>query len=424
MPSVASILSAAGLAAAILAVGATDAFAVKRKNETVAGLKVVTFSWNDSAGRKRSVSLKREGEGNPGHGGYAVRMTYRYDDAGKLKTLKAIAPKTRDGGFGYFVAHERYRTFADGDQAPIAAKIFGADDSPLGLGFPVKQKTVLDEPGRKAVEFKLAYPKYGTRSPGGIDQNTGEDKPRIGTDAGLFKRYDLPVTIRWTFEDGKDHPRIAVKVDLGKVPGPDRLSFDVRGPYGKLDFDDGEAAIAKVMWADRFAFETTASPVTRNATWTWNAPNAGARFTALIAGSREMGIVEPRPFAQSLTNDGYSDGRGKTSATYFGGNGCPFQDQIIPCDYEWPYQSAQYELPYDNRNGATTSEKIAWGSTPYYGMSLSSTYDGTQSVAFDGFPADRSIDYDVCVVLGPTTAGGLTRAVAAGGGDYSCASGG
>src|SRR5436305_9590492 len=43
----------------------------------VNGLSVDQYSWYDSAKRLRTVSLKQEGNGNPGHGGYAVQMTYQ-----------------------------------------------------------------------------------------------------------------------------------------------------------------------------------------------------------------------------------------------------------------------------------------------------------------------------------------------------------
>ncbi|EFG9153044.1 hypothetical protein BL864_005498, partial [Escherichia coli] len=262
---------------------------------------------------------------------------------------------------------------------------------------------------KKIMEFKLTYPRYGAVSAGGLNPNTGEDSPRLGTDANLYRLYNLPVSITWYFQDGRDYPRIVTRVDMAPVPGPDRVSFDVRGPYGKLNFDSGNFPMRRVTWADRCYFKTTSAPLTRNSTWTWNVLNRRARFVAMVAGKAEFGLVEPALYSKSAINDGYSDGRGKTSTTYNNGNGCPFQTQKLPCDYEWPYQNVQYELPYNNVDGTTTSEKFAWGSTPFYGMSLASTYDGTQAVPFVGFPASKRIQYQVCLVVGQYVSPGLTR---------------
>jgi hypothetical protein len=395
------------------------AHAVTRQDTMVNGIAVYRFIWEDSKGLRRSISLKKEGSGNSGHGGYAVQATYRYIDNGVTKTALINAP-TGDG-FGYFVSHERYRKFSDGDSSPIAQKIFGRGDSPLGRGFAVATRTVASAPNKGIIQFRLTYPRYGTIDATTFNPNTGEDDPPLSTNPALYTLYDLPVQITWYFQDGKDHPRIVTRVNMMNVPGPDRVSFDVRGPYGKLDFDLGSNPIRQVLWGDRFHFKTTSTPLKRSSTWVWTQTNSGARYNSLIADRFEMGLIEPRPFSKSGLNDGYSDGRGKNSATYFNGNGCPDPVQRIPCDYEWPYQSSQYELPYDNQNGTTTSEKIAWGSAPYYGMSVTSTYDGTTSVPFVGFPTSKIIQYHVCLVLGRLVPGGLTRMTAVQGQGYNCA---
>ncbi|EBW2381269.1 hypothetical protein DAR30_24955, partial [Salmonella enterica subsp. enterica serovar Enteritidis] len=52
---------------AIVHVATTNiAFAVTQQETTVNGLKVWRFVWSDSNGRTRTVSLKKQGEGNPG----------------------------------------------------------------------------------------------------------------------------------------------------------------------------------------------------------------------------------------------------------------------------------------------------------------------------------------------------------------------
>lgn len=387
---------------------------------TLNGLKVDVYRWNDSKGRPRAVFLKREGEGNPGHGGYAIRMTYQARFAGKWRTVVADAVEGGDGGFGYFVSHERYRDFSDGSNDTIASRIFGTDDSPLGLGFPVTGGPVaVRNPNALAHRFRLSYPRYGTTSP--IPKNAdGEDVSPTPITPESFKLYSLPVTLTWIFENGKDYPRIKISVSLAKVPGPDLVNFDIRAPYGVLDFDNGaNNAISTVMWGDRYHFKNTNAPLTRNSPWTWNQPNTGARYTALIAGGYEMGLVEPVKFASSRLGDGFAFGRGETSASYR----CDDQDEALPCDWEWPYQSAQYSLSYDNNNEPTTFEKIAWGTAPYWGTgsSMTEVWDSsTTTEAFRGFPANKTISYDICIVLGRTVPGGLTKSVA-GKTNYNCA---
>src|SRR5688500_18377094 len=79
---------------------------------TVQGVKVDRYAWTDSNGRPRTVSLKQEGAGNPGHGGYAVQMTYQALVDGVWQLRVVNAPE----GFGYFVSHEVHRTFTDDSQ--------------------------------------------------------------------------------------------------------------------------------------------------------------------------------------------------------------------------------------------------------------------------------------------------------------------
>ncbi|MBY6242066.1 hypothetical protein K3F48_12860 [Methylosinus sp. Sm6] len=401
-------LSFVACAAIYLGPAVGPALAVSLTEKAIDGVQVYHYSWTDSKGRPRSVSLKKEGAGNSGHGGYAVRATYQYLDGGAWKT-KIVKSGSAGEGFGYFVSHERERLFSDGKRGTIAQKIFHIDDSPLGRGFAVTADKFTPGSQLRFIRFSLAYPRYGTIAANGIDPETGDDKPRLGTSPALFAKYSLPVRIYWYFQDGADYPRIRTQVSLSNLPGPDRVSFDVRGPYGKLDFDGGANAIEQVRWGDSYHFASTTTPLTRNSKWTWNSVNSSNRYLSLRAKGFEMGLVS---LGGSRLNDGYADGRGQTSSTYFNGNGCSFQSQLIPCDYEWPYQASQYELPYDNRNGTTTSEKMAWGSSPYLGTSLTSTYDGRASHPFDGFPANKTISYDICLVLGTTIDGGRTRAVA------------
>lgn len=413
------------LAAALLVPGLSAApamaAAVQHQVTTVQGVKVDRYKWQDSKGRPRTVSLKRQGNGNPGNGGYAVQMTYQVKKGNKWRTVVVNSPSNE--GFGYFVSHERYRDFTDGDYNTVARKGFGKDDSPLGKKFPVKGKAIsFSTNTRAAHRFSLTYPRYGTVNP--IKKTAdGEDVKKTPAAKSKLKLYELPVTITWYFEDGTDYPRVQTVVSLKKIPGPDLVNFDVRGPYGVMEFDDGQGSnIKSVSWGDRFLFQSEGSPLVRNSGWTWDESYDKGRFTALVAGGYEMGMFEPVRRSKSALVHGFAFGRGDTSDGY----NC--QDagnkQVLPCDWEWPYQSAQYSLPYDNLNAPTNYKKIAWGSAPYYGSGseMKRVWDsGTTSVPFVGFPANGKIDYSVCIVLGKTIGGGLTRAAAAGP-HYNCAS--
>ncbi|BBE71277.1 hypothetical protein [Oharaeibacter diazotrophicus] len=394
---------------------ALEAGKVERVAETIGGVAVDTFRWYDSAGLVRSVSFKKQGSGNTGNGGYAIRMTYQYRDASGVKNVVAPAPAGGDGGFGYFVSHERYRDFADGSQDTIAGKIFHADDSPLGLGFPATIGTAVRQNGAvMAYAATIAYPRYGTVAQRPVNAN-GSDSPALPLTASAYARYLMPATQTWYFQSGRDYPLVRVQVNMSGLK-PDQASFDVRAPYGVLAFDNGgNSAVGKVMWGDRKHFVTTTNPVTRNSSWTWNAANSGGRYVALIANGYEMGMFEPKPFASSSLRDGYADERGSTSATYRGGKGCEWQTQLLPCDWEWPYQSLQYSLPYDSNTTPTTGKKIAWGSSAFYGTGpgLKTVWDSpTTSQSFVGYPSGGILFYDVCVVLGRSTAAGLTKTAA------------
>ncbi len=403
---------------------------VTHTTPVVNGLHVDQYSWYDSKCLPRTVALKQEGGGNPGHGGYVAQITYQVAAGGGTTTVTANADTTPDGGFGYFVSHERYRSFTDGSSDTIAGKIFHTDDSPLGRDFAVTGSALTPTATAAAQRFTTTYHHYGTITPIPKDADGNDVMPTPITPAS-FKLYPMPVTLTWVFQALTDAPRIDVVVDLSGIGAPDLANFDLRAPYGVLVFDNGaDATVTKVMWGDRFHFVTTASPVTRNSGWTWNVANAGGRYSALIAGAYEMGLYEPRKFSASALDDGYADERGNTSTGYNHGKGCEGETQIIPCDWEWPYQSLQYSLPYASasdpnaNNQPTNFKKMAWGSTAFYGTgtSLPKVFDSpTTSEAFVGWPTNEKIAYSICVLLGKTTTAGLTK-TAAGRAKPSCAS--
>jgi hypothetical protein len=140
------------LLAACLGAAPLPAAAVSVTQSTVNGLAADVWSWTDAAGHARTVALKREGNGNPGHGGYAIEFTYM---SGTTK-VTIDAETGSDGGFGYFVSHERYRNFADGSTDTIASHIFGVDDSPLGLDFAATTAMPATASGTGAERFTIS----------------------------------------------------------------------------------------------------------------------------------------------------------------------------------------------------------------------------------------------------------------------------
>lgn len=385
---------------------------------TVLGLKVEQYAWYDSQCFKRTVSLKLEGGGNPGHGGYAVQMTYQLPTISGAATVVVNKEASGDGGFGYFVSHERYRTFADNSSAPIANRIFHVDDSPLGLAFAAPGAALPPTAGANAGAFRIntTYHHYGTITPNPVNAN-GDDATKLPLTPASYANYAMPVTLTWVFQAQTDAPRYDVDVDLTQIAQADRVGFDLRAPYGVMVFDNNrDGLVTKVQWGDRYQFSTTASPVTRNSGWVWSGANLGDRFNAMVAGGYEMGLFEPVKFGRSRLADSFAQERGSTSATFNNGAGCAGgETQILPCDWEWPYQGLQYSLPTNSNTTPTYFKKIAWGSSAYYGAGpgLPRVFDTSHSSeVFVGFPASKHIAYSVCILLGRTISGGLTRAAA------------
>jgi hypothetical protein len=409
-------------------IGSSAALAVSVTSGTVNGLAADIWTWTDASGNPRTVALKQEGNGNPGHGGYAVQFTYFV--SGSKITINAESGN--DGGFGYFVSHERYRDFADGAVDTIASHIFNTDDSPLGLDFPAVTTMPKTPPGPGAERFVIQYGHYGTIFADPVNPQTGGDSIPLPEGASNYAFYPLPTSTTWVFQDGLDYPRIDVSVSVagvvapgGNAPEADLASFDMRGPYGVMVFDNGiDGTVKTVLWGDQeYQFKPTTTPVVRDSKWTWQALNQGARYQALLASGFEMGLFEPAKVAQSATVDGYSAERGYTTKTFKAGGGvsyssCPGDPvQVLPSDGEWPYQSVQYSLPCGagQFKTPTTGKKIAWGTTSYYGTSLTAVYNGQKSFPFNGFPANNTLAYSVCLVTGePQGVVSLTQAAANG----------
>ena len=419
----------------VLLPGAASASNVVHTTGTVKGSKCDIWTWPDGTGHLRTAALKMEGNGNSGHGGYAVQMTYyrNYQPGAATQGGTAIpnwvevtvnADTGGDGGFGYFVSHERHRTFDDGDTNTIAGKIFNVDDSPLGSGFAATSAIPLNTATAGAESFTINYYHYGTTTPGNIDPNTGSDSPALGKDPSLFAKYTIPVTTTWVFQKGRDFPRIDISMDLSQVtpaglatPAAGLVSFDVRGPYGVMVFDNGaDGAVDFAQWGDQaYSFAGTQAPITRASAWTWNTANKGARYNALTVlsanGRYEMGLYEPLTASQSALADAYAPERSFTSQTYAAAVEAGTQSasvsscggsQTLPSDGTWPYQSVQYSFPCSPGiylTNTATSKKLAWGSASYYGSTLAQVYNGVSSYPINAFPASHKLEYSVCVVL-------------------------
>ena len=364
-----------------------------------APVSVVRYTWRDSGGNPRSVSLV---PASPATSGYAVQMTYTVPDGGG-RNVYVNTGTAGDGGFGYFVSHEFYRTFAGGGNGTLAA-LHAEDDSPLGRYLPSTGSAHSAGQSQAAHEFRLDYPRWGTTA--------AFPDPFVAVSPDLInhQRFLLPVVIRWHFVAGRDHPLWTVDFDLSAAS--DRIANDVRGPYGVMYFNEGASpAVTALRWGDKYLFTADAGAQDFGAaatpadgvSWTWNTANTGRRYNVLSAGDYEFGIVETVPHAASRYGSGYANGRGSTKAA---AGGCAYGMLSLPCDWEWPYQSLQYDY------GPPARPKIAWGSSPFLGSSLTSAYVNANE--FETVVPQGRVHYGVHIVTGRSGAGApLTLARAA-----------
>ncbi|WP_002636032.1 hypothetical protein [Myxococcus hansupus] len=376
---------------------------VSRETTTVEGIAVDRYTWTDSQGRPRTVSLKRQS--SAGNGGYAIHMTYDVPEGAAWRTVSVTGTAGGETGFGYFVAHELYRTFDNGTSGTIAGK-HGEDDSPLGLGFPVEAtRSELTAASTSASHtFTLRYPKWGTRAA------MADVTAATAAASSAHQKFMVPVSIRWVFEKGTDFPRIDTRMDLGEATAG-QLSFDMRGPYGVVEFADANAGatLNNVQWGDsRHHFTTgvqAAGALTTQANWTWNEPIGNTRkYHALLARHPatgvlyELGLVELKLGQDTgLVYGGYSLNNGTTRAA--SGNA------LLGPGFgagEWPFQSAQYSGV--SAASPVTGKKFAWGSSPFYGSAIASVYfNNGVSLPITAFPASRALVYRTCLVLGVST---------------------
>ncbi len=371
---------------------------VSLQTTTVLGLAVDMYQWIDSRNRPRTVSFKRQGEGNPGNGGYAVQLTYEVLDQGQWKQVTVNQSTGADNGFGYFVSHEQARNFGPAGYATIAS-LHGEDDSPLGSSFPVLQtfrSAIAKTSTVASIRFEQRYPHWGTRV--SMADVTAQVNPALDT----HLRIELPVFIQWTFEKGLDFPRIDVKLDLSAVT-PGQMAIDVRGPYGVLEIADSDASatLSNAQFGDSaFQFSTnepSAGFLKSNSPWDWSQTRGNARlyhamtaYSAVRTQTYEIGLIEQRLSGEpGLVNAGFGYAWNQTSAT-------PNTAALV--DLQWPFQSVQYSGL--TATAAATSKKFAWGSASFYGSKTGSIFNGAtnSTTPFEG-RAGAALVYRTCLIL-------------------------
>lgn len=322
---------------------------------TVGSMSSDRFRWSDRAGQPREAALAHnDGQIGPGgtHGG-ELRQ-FEYETAAGTRTINASGSYA--SGFGYVVSHPANENNCTG----------GGDTSTLGHFRSGTFTRVFEGRHHAILRFTSNYPRYCTTNAPAVE-------------------YDVPVTIDWLFTTGHDNPLWVVTWDMTGVPA-EALSDDSRAPYGELLFDGStsEAAhstIAGVAWGDRYKFLTTSSPVSFNSAWDWSQPNTipyDALWTTAVDAT--MGIVQTQTIAQHDAGGYWGVDRwGTTSAA---GLACAAGNYLMPCDYNWPYQSINYSLNSAQPNASTNNTRLAWGAD--YGFLGSTAYPIHGSAYYGG----------------------------------------
>jgi hypothetical protein len=360
---------------------------------TVDGLPSDRFTWRDSQNESRSAVLAHN-DGASGAGGSNGGELREFDYVtGSGTTRVAHAPPTAFGGFGYVVAHRSEGTDGLGSN----------DDSPLGHFFPGTWTRLFEGRNHAIFRFTQTYPRYATT-----------------TAANPNARYDVPVTIDWVFSTGHDAPLWAVTWDLSGVPA-NAVESDSRAPYGEMLFDgsadlDAHSVIAGVGWGDRYKFTTTGGPVTFNSDWTWDTPNTIPYVEIwTTAVDAAMGIVQTQTLSQHDAGGYWGIDRWNTTSAQ--GHACNTStgdlDSVMPCDFNWPYQTIQYA--FDDPNTPTNDPRIAWGAEfgflgqTSYQANGSSWYGGpVPSVTASGWPKQS---YSTYIALGEKSRGPVEASV-------------
>ncbi len=341
---------------------------VQEQGVTVDGAMSDRFTWYDASSQPRSASLAHNNVADPtgNFGGKLWQYTYV---VGPGTRIVRAAQTSVASGFGYVVSH-----------ANNLANCLG-DDSPLGHAFPGTFTRVFQGRHHAIFQFNQNYPRNCTAPPAAPATLT------------------VPVTIQWVFATGRDHPLWAVTWDLSGVTAG-LLNDDSRGPYGEMLFDGSATAavhsmIQGVAWGDRYKFQTPGLvPVTYNSAWDYtllnSVPYVKLWTTAVDA---TMGTVQTQTIQQHDAGGGFGFGAWGTSSA---GNACaagqefpgppaPSLAHVMPCSFNWPYQSINYSMGQPgggNNNVGTNNTRLAWGAP--FGFLGQTTYDVLGSVNLGG----------------------------------------
>ncbi len=303
------------------------------RDVTVGAMVSDRFTWQDSNNQPRvAVLAHNTGQVGPGgtRGGELREFRYQVDNA----TRTVAASSAGAAGFGYVVAH------AHDDTACMDPNLY--DSSSLGHFWTGTFTRVFEGRHHAIFRFTQSYPRYC---------QTGGVAPGAP--------INLPVTIDWMFATGHDHPLWAVTWDMNDID-VNTLLDDARGPYGELLFDGAASEgthshIAGVGWGDRYKFASTTNPVTYASDWTWNVANT-IPYVKLwtTAVDATMGTVQTQPITQQDAG-GYYGTADWGTVSGPANQGCA--GHMMPCDYNWPYQSIQYSI----YGGQTRNTRLAWG---------------------------------------------------------------
>ena len=370
----------------------------------VGGMLSDRLTWYDASGQPRVAVLAHN---NPSQQGFVVGpggsnggelREFHYQVSGQTRIVAASSKQT--GGFGYVVSHP-YGT---------EACVGGHDSSSFGHFTSGTWTRVFEGRHHVIFRFQQNYPRYCT--------------------TGAAAENDLPVTIDWVFSTGRDNPLWAITYDLSGLSGANVLNDDSRAPYGELMFDGSTDpnltdTIGGVAWGDGNKFTSLTVPVTMDSDWDWSQPNTVPYVKLWMQNAdATMGIVQTQTLAQQDAG-GYFDATpwGTTSAGF--GKACgpalvgPGNDHKMPCDFNWDYQSINYE--FADNSTPTNSPRLAWGTE--FGFLGQSSYPvngnhenwgGPYSMAMaSGYPLpSKKKSYSTYVVLGTNSSGPVEAQVA------------
>jgi PKD domain len=353
---------------------------------TVASMVSDRFTWLDGANQPRvAVLAHNDGQTGPGGTRGGELREFRYQTPGGQRVVAASSSGA--SGFGYVVSHP------DGTEACMPG---APDTSALGHFISGTFTRVFEGLHHAILRFTQTYPRY------------------CALGAAPVAPLDIPVTMEWVFSTGHDNPLWALTWDLSGVPA-DALSDDSRGPYGELLFDGAaseaaQSTVAGVGWGDRYKFASTTNPVTMNSAWTWNVANT-IPYVKLwtTAVDATMGTVQTQTITQQDAGGYWGTNRWNTTSA--GGNACTVAiggvDHLMPCDFNWPYQSINYSL--SGVSTPTSNSRLAWGTN--FGF-LGQTQYLTQGSAYYGGPLPDTTapgwprkSYSNYVVLGTHSSG-------------------